>query len=230
MQAPPSHLYYVHWIYRSCSYSETSPIGLQYYHGPGSLDIISCYLTVLWPRPSHRSSDSQQRWHDVMMSWCDCHVIWHDHIEEAGLLKYILSLPSHHCLWWLQCICFVWSSPGSRHRTLLSPKYTSLWSGSVVASYSPTPGHSQPANCQPRVPVDHSALCPAAAISHPKKPLLLPPPPFSNQQSGVRTVVRCINSAQADLARWTDPWNFTFLAQRSVKNVKSLSKRAKDLN
>ena len=75
MQAPPSHLYYVHWIHRSWSYSETSPIGLQYYHGLGSVDIISCYLTVLWPRPSHRSRDSQQRWHDVMV-WLSCHLTW----------------------------------------------------------------------------------------------------------------------------------------------------------
>ena len=71
-------------------------------------------------------------------------------------------------------------------RALLS-EYTCLWSGSVVATPS-----SQAANCQPCVPVGHSALCPAAAISHPKKPLLLPPPSaFSIQQSGVWSQDRC---------------------------------------
>ena len=142
---------------------------------------------TLWPRPSHRSSDSQQRWHDVMMSWSDCHVIWHDHIEEAGLLKYILSPPSPLSLM-TPVYLFLFDH-------LLAPAITLSSVQSTLVSaldplLPPTPGHSPlPANCQPRVPVDHSALCPAAAISHPKKPLLLPPP--SLLKSAIWSQDRC---------------------------------------
>ena len=220
MQAPPSHLYYVHWIYRSCSYSETSPIGLQYYH---NLMLSDCIMAATFAQVQRQSAE--MTWcHDVMV-WLSCHLTW-SHRGSWTPRIYLITAIS---------IVSDDSSVSVLFDHLLAPAITLSSVQSTLVSaldplLPPTPGHSQPANCQPRVPVDHSALCPAAAISHPKKPLLLPPPPFSNQQSGVRTVVRCINSAQADLARWTDPWNFTFLAPRSVKNVKSLSKRAKDLN
>ena len=189
MQAPPSHLYYVHWIYRSCSYFETSPIGLQYYHNSGSVDIISCYLW-LYGRDLRTGPATVSR--DDMMSWCHGVIVMSsDMITSRKLDSSNISYHRHHhCLWWLQCICFCliisWLPPS--HSPLSSVQSTLV--SALDPLLPPTPGHSPlPANCQPRVPVDHSALCPAAAISHPKKPLLLPPP--SLLKSAIWSQDRC---------------------------------------
>ncbi len=105
MQAPPSHLYYVHWIHRSCSYSETSPIGLQYYHNSGSLDIISCYLW-LYGRDLRTGPATVSR--DDMMSWCHGVIVMSSDMITSRKLDFsnISYHCHHHCLWWLHVICF----------------------------------------------------------------------------------------------------------------------------
>ena len=157
------------------------------------------------------------------MTWCHgVFVIWQSDMItsrklDSSLLSecqiYLLSPPSPPLSLMTPWYLFLFDH-------LLTPhslsEYTCLWSGSVA-------GHSQAANCQPCVPVDHSALCPAATISHPKKPLLLPPPTaFSIQQSRVWSQDRCPLYKlgpcwPCPAAGHRSPWNFTFLAPRSVK-------------
>ena len=174
-------------------------------------------LTVR-PRPSPRSSDIHQRWQDVRMSWCDCHdVMSSDHIEEAGLLSpTIVSDDSMISLFLF-------------HHLLRSRHLTSVQS-TLVSDLDPLlTGHSQAANCQPCVPVDLST----SPLSAQRLQFLIlknrccfprpqpwPAAQFSNQD-------RC------PLYKLCPGWpclpaghqrNFTFLAQRSVKNVKSWSK------
>ena len=150
--------------------------------------VIVLSLTVR-PRPSPRSSDIHQRWQDVRMSWCDCHgFMSSDHIEEAGLVKYISYHPPLSLMTpWYLSFCFIISSAPAI--SPLSKVHLSL----IWIRCSPL--------ATPRLliasPVSQwtslSTLCPAAAISHPKKPLLLPPPSAlaccSIQQSGPLSVV-----------------------------------------
>ena len=189
MQAPASHLYQAQRINRSCSYLETSPIVItQRYQGPGSLDMLSCYLWLsgrdLHPGPATFIRDDKMSGCHGVTVMVSCHLITSRKLDLSNI-----SLITHHCLWWLHDISLFVSSSPPLPPSHLCPKYTCLWSGSVAHC-----GHSQAANCQPRVPVDLSLhLCPAAAISHPKKPLLLPPPSAlaccSIQQSGPLSVV-----------------------------------------
>ena len=188
MQAPASHLYHAQSINRSCSYLETSSIVImKRYQGPGPLDIISHVISDC-PAATfaqvQRHSSEMTWWQDVMvwLSWC--HVIW-SHRGSWTRQIYLLSptIVSDDSM--ISLFLF--------HHLLRSRHLTSVQS-TLVSDLDPllSAGHSQAANCQPCVPVDLSTLCPAAAISHPKKPLLLPPPSAlacSIQQSGPLSVV-----------------------------------------
>ena len=195
MQAPASHLYQAQWINRSCSYLETSPIVImQRYQGPGSsLDIISCYLWLsgrdLRPGPAtFIRDDMMSGCHGV---WLSCQLITSRKLDSSNIFLITLIVLSPTIVSDDSMISLFLF-----HHLLRSRHLTSVQS-TLVSDLDPlfTPGHSQAANCQPCVPVDLSTLCPAAAISHPKKPLLLPPPSAlamaccSIQQSGPLSVV-----------------------------------------
>ena len=132
-----------------------------------------------------------------------CHVIWHDHIKEARLLSPqwvsnispITAIVSDDSM----ISVSVWSSPHSRHLQLccqstlvsdLDPLWPLPAPRQLIAS--PVSQWATPLSAQR---LQFLILKNRCCFPRPL------PSQFSNQESGVRTVVRCINSAQADLAQ-----------------------------
>ena len=152
MQAPASHLYQAQWINRSCSYLETSPIViLQRYQGPGSLDMLSCYLWLsgrdLHPGPATFIRDDKMSGCHGVTVMVSCHLITSRKLDSSNI-----SLITHHCVSDDSMISLFLF-----HHLLRSRHLTSVQS-TLVSDLDPllTAGHSQAANCQPRVPVDLS--------------------------------------------------------------------------
>ena len=135
---------------------------------------------------------------DDMMSWCivmSSDMITSRKLDSSVSVKYISY--HRHCLWWLHDICFCLIISSLPPPPALLSEYTCLWSGSVVATprqliASPVSQWTTPLSAQR---LQFLILKNRCCFPRPL------PSQFSNQESGVRTVVRCINSAQADLAQ-----------------------------
>lgn len=222
MQAPASHLYHAQSINRSCSYLETSSIVImKRYQGPGPLDIISCYLWLsgrdLRPGPATFIRDDMMAGCHGVTVMMSCHLITSRKLDSSNI-----SLITHHCLRWLHDISlFVSSSPPlpPSHLSLSKVHLSLIWIRcSPLATprlliASPVSQWTSPLSAQR---LQFLILKNRCCFPRPQPW----PAQFSNQD-------RC------PLYKLCPGWpclpaghqrNFTFLAQSSVKMVKSCSK------